>query len=350
MPGHTFRAVLLSLLLSSLAINLYASDDSFAEKKKQFEALFETIPTQSFEGVPFKGEPIDLDYKAFVNPSSKGNVVIVHGFTEHFYKYQELVYDIYNRGYSVYTYNQRGHGSSRLIDEPAVYVDNFEHYVDDLYRLTQNVLATKGQPLVLLGHSMGGAVVARFMERYPNVAEGAILSSPMIRMNTGTFPAWLAEGIASIGVALGFETSLAPGQSLPAVKPWSFAEAGTSSEKRYKQQVGVIYRPDLDSWRRGGATVGFVHEAMVATQKITEAQELQKINKPILLFQAGIDNWVKNEPQNEFCSLIDRCELQVFSKSQHAIYNQVDDIREPYLDKIFKFLESMTQRPVIGVK
>ncbi|MGO8654096.1 alpha/beta fold hydrolase, partial [Rhizobium ruizarguesonis] len=74
--------------------------------------------------------------------------MISSGYGESFFKYREIVYDLWQEGYQVYILDHRGQGfSERLIrpnkaqelDPRAVkrvhdlgYVENFDDFVDDL--------------------------------------------------------------------------------------------------------------------------------------------------------------------------------------------------------------------------
>lgn len=325
----------------------WAADD-FSAKKENFIQLFNQVPIKSIDGVPYEGAPVSLDYKEFINPMAKGTIIIVHGFSENFFRYRELIYDFYHMGYSVYIYNQRGHGASHLIKEPSVFTDNFDHYVTDLQLIVKNAVKNQqSMPIILFGHSMGGGVSARFMEKYPGLVNGAVLASPMIKVNTGGLPEWLARVAAQLGVWFGFSENLAPGHNLPDPEPWSFDIAGTKSKERYKDDIEVAYRDDIRTWIRGGATFAFVSESMKNSDLLLSKDELAKIKRPILVLQAGDDAWVDNEGQDEFCQAIaEYCKLVRFPKSMHTIHKQVDAIRNRELKVIKEFFEDVRSKSV----
>ena len=60
---------------------------------------------------------------------------------------------------------------------------------------------------------MGGAIGVRYLEEFPLTFDAAILSAPMLGMNTGKYPKWLAKVTADFFCAIGKGTKYAAGQS-----------------------------------------------------------------------------------------------------------------------------------------
>jgi alpha-beta hydrolase superfamily lysophospholipase len=107
----------------------------------------------------------------------RGTVLIVHGLGEHAARYAQTADEINRWGYTVRSYDQYGHGDSggrrgalsgdmRLINDLADVVDG-----------TRRLMAPD-EPLILLGHSMGGVVATQFVLRKVRQVEGLILTSP----------------------------------------------------------------------------------------------------------------------------------------------------------------------------
>ena len=65
--------------------------------------------------------------------------------------------------------------------------------------------------LTLFAHSMGGGIAAAMLERYPNIVDRAVLSSPMIEANMG-LPTWLAATVCGALADAGKGKRMAPGQ------------------------------------------------------------------------------------------------------------------------------------------
>ena len=100
----------------------------------------------------------------------------------------------------------------------------------------QIIMADQPTKLFLLAHSMGGAISARYLERWPDDIQAAVLSSPMLGINLGGLPKWLAKGLAAtIGTVGGWigEPPYGPGQG--AYQDHGFADNElTHSQSRYQ--------------------------------------------------------------------------------------------------------------------
>ncbi len=107
--------------------------------------------------------------------NAHGTVVIVHGLGEHSGRYAHVVDALNRAGWSVVTYDQRGHGRSPGVRGALPHANAL---LDDLAQLLDEIHAKK---LVLLGHSMGGAVASRFVADERRKVDALVLSSPALR-------------------------------------------------------------------------------------------------------------------------------------------------------------------------
>ncbi|TAG27793.1 MAG: alpha/beta hydrolase [Burkholderiales bacterium] len=108
-----------------------------------------------------------------------GTAIIVHGLGEHAFRYANVAQRLNMAGYRVRAYDQYGHGESGgsrggLPTEMRL-VDDLADVVDDTRRTMR-----PGHKLVLIGHSMGGVVVASFVRQQLRPVDGIILSSPAL--------------------------------------------------------------------------------------------------------------------------------------------------------------------------
>ncbi|MHA2250716.1 MAG: alpha/beta hydrolase [Candidatus Kariarchaeaceae archaeon] len=90
-----------------------------------------------------------------------GVVIVQHGFVEHSGRYQNVVNTLIPSGYSVWSYDLRGHGQS---EGKWAYVNRFTDYFKDL-EIFENLVREKhpNLPLHLVGHSMGSIIVAHYL-------------------------------------------------------------------------------------------------------------------------------------------------------------------------------------------
>lgn len=95
------------------------------------------------------------------NVRSRGTVVVVHGLGEHVGRYAPLARSLNGLGLDVRGFDQRGHGRS---DGARGRIPRDDTLLDDLAAVLDHArTAHRGGAFVLLGHSLGGAVVARFV-------------------------------------------------------------------------------------------------------------------------------------------------------------------------------------------
>ncbi len=107
--------------------------------------------------------------------SPKAWLLIVHGYGEHSARYGHLAGHFNVEGFSVYTYDQRGHGESPGKMGSVVSIDLL---ADDLNEFVKEVRGRAGDvPIFVFGHSMGGLVMAVFAIKHSPDVRGLLFSS-----------------------------------------------------------------------------------------------------------------------------------------------------------------------------
>ncbi len=205
-----------------------------------------------------------IKYAAFEQDNETGALIILHGKSESYIKYAEIVYDLQDTGLSCYLMDFRGFGfSERLLDDDPqkVYVDTFDDYVEDLKTFIDTVVMAKPHAkLFILAHSMGGCIAARYLEKNPGSVDAAILNSPMLQINTGSYPPSVAYAIASLATTLGMGAQYALGQG-PRDDPYFFDATTTHSYARWSTWEEDLI-PNNPVIRSGGATYSWVKRSM----------------------------------------------------------------------------------------
>ena len=133
---------------------------------------------------------------------AKGTIVIVHGLGEHIGRYAHVAAFLNAQVWRVVGYDQRGHGASEGARGRLHKADDL---LVDLAQVVDAVRAGYPGPLVLLGHSLGGLVAARFVAEAIDPAAAApwsrpidalILSSPALDVGMN---AWQKMMLAVLG-------------------------------------------------------------------------------------------------------------------------------------------------------
>lgn len=131
----------------------------------------------------------------------QGTVVLVHGISEHIGRYAHVAEQLNAGGWRVEGYDQRGHGASP--GQPGA-LNALDDLLADLGALVRLVRAEQPDgPLVLMGHSLGGLVVGRYLAGFTErrrpawlaPVDGGVLCSPALRPRNPP-PAWLVNALA----------------------------------------------------------------------------------------------------------------------------------------------------------
>lgn len=120
----------------------------------------------------------------------RGVVLLVHGLGEHVGRYEELARRLNSWGFAVRGYDQYGHGESGGV-RGGLPSDN--RLLDDLVDVLSSTRARmpRHTPLILLGHSMGGAVAAKLVAQSLARIDGLVLSSPALDLGLGAVQKFL---------------------------------------------------------------------------------------------------------------------------------------------------------------
>lgn len=289
----------------------------------------------------------ELYYELYPQKTQKGTIVISYGFTESCLKYHELIYYFYQQGYQVAVMDHRGHGKSlrEVEDVTIVHIDLFSRYVKDLHQFVKNVVKpmAQGQPLYLYAHSMGGCIGAFYLEQYPKDFAKAILNAPMLGLKLGACPAWAARILCDLKVMKGSGTERLFTQSTFDPEE-SFAQSSASSEARHAWYLE--HRQKDPTYQTCSASYYWGKEAINAGEFVISRTQAKKVQIPVLLFQAELDDLVKPRAQQKFVERIGNGRLMLVKGVRHEIYRAPNAVLEAYLEEIFRFYEEDESSPV----
>jgi alpha-beta hydrolase superfamily lysophospholipase len=131
-----------------------------------------------------------LAVRHWPHPQPRFVALIAHGYGEHSGRYAHVAARLGAAGAAVYAPDHAGHGRSA---GPQAKLELVEDMVTDLRQVATNAAGEQpGVPLVLIGHSMGGIIATRYVQRYGSDGLAAlVLSGPAIGGNPA-FTALLA--------------------------------------------------------------------------------------------------------------------------------------------------------------
>ncbi len=249
----------------------------------------------------------------------RGVVLIVHGLGEHAWRYDALALKLNSWGFAVRAYDQFGHGES-MGQRGALPSD--ERLLQDLAEVVDETRARMHEetPLIVLGHSMGGLVAARFVSLQMRRLEGLVLSSPALDSGLSTFQKLLLAVLPPLAPNLRVGNGLNP----------DFISHDPQVVARYKADPLVHDRVSarLASFlaRGGPATIARAPQWAL----------------PTLLLFAGDDKLVNPAGSRAFASAApaDVVTTHCFETLYHEIFNEAEPAREQVLAHLKAWLDA----------
>ena len=109
----------------------------------------------------------------------KAAALILHGFGEHYGRYDHVCQNLNDIGLATFIYDQRGHGRSQGIRGGVM---KWDEYLDDIDLALAKAYEVLGmEPTVLIAHSMGGLQAASYAVNRRHPFKVIVLSSPYLR-------------------------------------------------------------------------------------------------------------------------------------------------------------------------
>lgn len=285
------------------------------------------------EGTFIGKADVKIYYKIFEQKNTDKVILISSGRTEAAIKYKELIFDLFNNGYSIYIHDHRGQGlSGRMLKDPQMgYVDSFQYYIDDTKSFYDNYLKLKNyKNIYLLSHSMGGAIGMTYLEQYPNDFKAAAFSSPMLGFNPPI--------CTLVKIFKGKEPKYAMGQSEYNEDKSTFkGNTLTGSRLRYDKMIEAFSKEPKA--RLGGVTYHWLDSSCKQFDYIFN--NANKIKTPIILISAENEQIVYPYAHQKFMNVIKKlnkdCIAYEVKNAQHELFIEKDEQRIESITAILDF-------------
>jgi len=276
------------------------------------------------------GLAIRWGYAAANASPASGTVLFLNGRTEYMEKYGDVFEALSERGYGVYSLDWRGQGlSDRLLpDSQKGHVDDFEDYLRDLEQLMSIVQGRRAQPpFLLLGHSMGGHLALRYIERHPDQVARAVLSAPMIDIQVPQLlPRRLLRWLVAAALRRGRSDRYVFGSGPLSARDRRFeGNPLTSDPMRFQRNLDLIERdPRL---ALGGVTFGWLSAALHSIDEMAAPDFVRSLTLPLLMATAAEDRIVSRRAQAAFCRRAPDCRQLVIEGARHELLVETDPRR-----------------------
>jgi lysophospholipase len=272
---------------------------------------------------------------------ARGTVLFLNGRTEYMEKYAEVFEELCERGFTVYSFDWRGQGlSDRLLaDSQKGHVDDFEDYLSDLEHLMTIVQSRRApSPFVFLGHSMGGHLALRFLERHPGLFARGVLSAPMIDIQLPKFlPRRLLRWLVRRAVRQGRPDVYVIGSGGFNARDRRFeGNPLTSDSMRFQRNVDLIQGdPRLAV---GGVTYGWLAAALQSIDHVTAPDFARSVRLPLLMVTASEDRIVCRRAQEQFCRIAPDCRPLTIEGARHELLVETDERRARFWQAFDRFV------------
>ena len=270
-------------------------------------------------------------------------VILFQGRASFIEKFETIINGLNARGFHVWAFDWRGQGlSSRMLPEIRKgHIDSYNTYLTDIHALLQRVILPRTQgPCVVLGQSMGSHLALRYMLDHPHVFDRAILTAPLLDINTGGYSKAMARVISAWACKVGLGSTFVLGHNAinPLREPFEGNMLTRNRQAFFKHRKLQKDNPALSI---GGVTYGWIDATFKSIDLLMRAEQWRTIGIPILIISAGEDVVVDNSRITEALSWLPQGRLKIYKTARHQILTETDDIMKQFWRDIDEFMPTL---------
>lgn len=270
----------------------------------------------------------------------RGSILFMPGRGDIYEKYLETLCHWQAQGWNVTSADWRGQGGSgRMSDHQYVgHIQDFSHWIDDISGLWSDWKASRPGPHVVVGHSMGGHLIARAIQENRIDPVAAVLSAPMLGLKGLGLPMSFGHMVTRVMRKLGAPERPAWKVSEKPASPLAIRQTLlTHDNDRYADELWWWQqRPELVM---GPASWHWVERAYESNIRLNAPGQWEAIRIPMLLIGTSADQLVDNKATLAAAARIPGAELLAFGReARHEVLREVDPIRDRVLQTIDDFL------------
>ena len=247
----------------------------------------------------------------------RGVVVLAHGLGEHARRYDHVAQRLGESGLITYALDHRGHGRS---GGKRVYLRDISEYTGDFHTLVG--IAADDHPglkLVVLGHSMGGAIVFTYGVEHPDDYTAMVLSGPVVAAQDAVSPVkmFVAKMLGKIAPGL-------PVEELPA-----------DAVSRDPEVVAAYIADPLV--HHGKIPAGIARAFLGIAE--TMPQRAGALTAPLLVVHGEQDKLVPAAGSRHLVECVGSTDvhLKVYPELYHEVFNEPE--RDVVLDDVASWIE-----------
>ncbi|MFV0446267.1 MAG: lysophospholipase [Planctomycetaceae bacterium] len=258
------------------------------------------MQTRSLVTASSDGTPLFVRVHRPLSAGMRRQLVIVHGAGQHGGRYDPLASLAVTRGWTVVAFDLRGHGRSGGV---PTHLDQFDQYLEDIDAVLLAVAVNPARS-VLFGHSLGGLIVARYLQTRDAVFGAAVLSSPLLALRLKVSQMKLAVGrlCALMAPRTRFKTEI--------------------REEHLTSNVAALERRRSDPLSHRSVTAGWYFQVLDAVCEAWNATD--RVALPLMILQGDADPVVDPEAVYRWLPRVASKDktLQVLPDQRHEILHE----------------------------
>ena len=266
----------------------------------------------------------------------KGTILLQQGHNEFIEKYYETIQEFLDRNFNVISFDWRGQGmSDKMINnENKQYIEDFNVHDSDLEFIVDKFIKINfNEPLIGVGHSMGGCILLSSLLNDENRFDSMILSAPMLGFKNEIILTSLLPLINLFFKKTSYFLLSKP--NMGKETPFSENEL-TNDPIRYERTLKLIrQKPNIRLW---GVTNAWVNAAkkrlLLIRKKILE----KEIKTNALIFNSINDKVVDSNKIIEICQKLKNCKIINIPETKHEIFMEKNPHRNLMWSEIDDFL------------
>ncbi len=274
-------------------------------------------------------------------------LLIIPGYTASVSMYGEHVDLLAERGFHVMGIDLRGQGGSdrHFANQPEkLWVEDFSIYSNDLKSFIEAQNFPETQIIIPMAISFGGHVALRTAGEFEGLFDGLVLLAPAIEPKAGEMSFDKALSMMNLMRKLGKANRYLPGGGNwePVGDDYTVAgiELCSSNAKRLYLRDSLFTR--YPEQRVGGVTAQWGAEFFESSLYVREPGFMEKINIPIFIASAELDNFVSTEVNHAVCeSRLSSCYYIQYPSTGHCLPQEFDETLNAIFDEILTLADQI---------
>ncbi len=301
----------------------------------------ETLPRAFQEPAGWRWQPATMDDGAVLRigtlpVAAARTVLLLPGFSEFGEKYFDTASWLAGLGYQPWTIDWRGQGgSTRPARNPeALQSTGFDRHTADVAAVIDRVIGSE-RPLALIGHSMGGHLTLRFLAEHSTRVDRAVLSAPMLGVQTGAIPLPIARTIAMGHTVAGFGREFVWGFG-----PWQDKAKRREATTRDATQADVhaAWFRTNPGMRIGGPSWSWLSAALESCAWLARPATLRSVTTPLLVGSAGDERFVCPAAITAALQHLPRARHHHFADARHELFLELAPVKDSWRGHVAAFL------------